>query len=352
MRATPSGDASHLSVLDGWRGVSIVLVLMTHLAPLGGKGNFAFGLIGMVLFLNLSGFLITSLLIRSDATVTDFLIRRFFRIVPLAWLYFAIVFCFQSESLQSWAAHFFFYANLPPPHIRLATDHMWSLCVEVQFYVGIALLFATLRQRGLLILPLLAVAFTVLRVVDGVPDSSVTWYRVDEILAGCTLALAYHGRLGSAGDRVMRWLGDTPQWALLALLVLSCAYVFGYAPGLGYLRPYLGALLIGATLANGRTSLTRLLQFRPLHYIAGISYALYVLHIGLVYTWLGSGDLPEKYGKRPLLLVALFVLAHVSTYYYERPLLAFGKRLSRRFGRAQTTPVERGAADMSPLKRP
>ena len=352
MNAMASRGTAHLSVLDGWRGVSIVLVLATHLAPLGGKGNFALGLMGMAIFLNLSGFLITSLLIRSDVTVTDFLIRRFFRIVPLAWLYFAIVFCFQSESLQSWLAHFFFYANLPPPQIRLATDHLWSLCVEMQFYVGIALLFATLRQRGLLMLPLLAVAFTALRVVDAMPDSSVTWYRVDEILAGCTLALAYHGRLGSVGDRVMRWLGDTPQWALLLLLVLSCAYVFGYAPAIGYLRPYLGALLIGATLANGGTSLSRLLQVRPLHYVASISYALYVIHIGLVYTWLGSGDLLEKYSKRPLLLAALFLLAHVSTYYYERPLLAFGKRLSRRFGRHGDASVGGGAAEMRSLKGP
>jgi peptidoglycan/LPS O-acetylase OafA/YrhL len=72
--------------LDGWRGISILCVLAAHLLPLGPKAwqlNATAGPMGMALFFTLSGFLITHFLL-NHAGVLDFLIRRFFRIVPLA----------------------------------------------------------------------------------------------------------------------------------------------------------------------------------------------------------------------------------------------------------------------------
>jgi len=75
--------------LDGWRGISILCVLAAHILPIGPKFmqlNSTFGPLGMALFFTLSGFLITNLLLRNPSVI-DFLIRRFFRIIPLAWLY-------------------------------------------------------------------------------------------------------------------------------------------------------------------------------------------------------------------------------------------------------------------------
>jgi peptidoglycan/LPS O-acetylase OafA/YrhL len=88
-------------VLDGWRGISILLVLATHLLPLGPKSwqlNFTFGPMGMALFFTLSGFLITNFLLQRPS-VTDFLIRRIARIVPLAWLCMAIALLWLRGSL-------------------------------------------------------------------------------------------------------------------------------------------------------------------------------------------------------------------------------------------------------------
>src|SRR5688572_19452949 len=85
-------SAQHLPVLDGWRGISILLVLAAHLLPVGPKVwqlNVATGVAGMVIFFVLSGFLITSILL-SGSALPDFLARRFFRIVPLAWAYLAV----------------------------------------------------------------------------------------------------------------------------------------------------------------------------------------------------------------------------------------------------------------------
>jgi peptidoglycan/LPS O-acetylase OafA/YrhL len=280
----------------------------------------------MALFFTLSGFLITSLLLR-DQNVPRFLIRRCARIVPLAWLYFAIALGLSDPAALVWPAHFLFYANFPPRQLQPLTLHLWSLCLEMQFYAGVALLVAVLRLRGLWLLPPLCLLFSALRAHYGIYASDISYYRVDEILAGCTLALVVHGNwAGALRDR----LAQLPQWPLLALLVLSCMPLGGW---LNYLRPYFAAILVGATILAPATRLSRGLDNRVLLYLALVSYALYVIHPMLAESWLGSGDIVEKYARRPLLLLVLFVLAHLSTNYVERWFIAFGRALADRFGR-------------------
>jgi peptidoglycan/LPS O-acetylase OafA/YrhL len=328
-------QSRHLAVLDGWRGLSILFVLAAHLLPLGPRTlqfNYSIGILGMVVFFNLSGFLITSFLLQ-DQRIGAFLIKRFCRVLPLAWLYLALALSMSAAPLSTWLSHFLFYTNFPPNDLLPMTEHLWSLCMEVQFYVGVALLVILFRARGLLLLPLLAVMFTVLRAANGVMASSVSYYRIDEILAGCALALAYHGRFGI---RFREWLTHIPQWWLMVLLVLSSMPQGGW---LNYLRPYLAALLIGATIVRPGTGLARLLGWRFFLFCAAISYALYVIHPILTFTWLASGTPVMKYVKRPLFLAVLFALAYVSTRYYESWFISLGRILARRVGPRPTGPL-------------
>ena len=60
-------STKRLDVLDGWRGLSILLVLLGHLFPLGPKAwqmNGAVAGTGMAIFFTLSGCLITSVLLK------------------------------------------------------------------------------------------------------------------------------------------------------------------------------------------------------------------------------------------------------------------------------------------------
>jgi peptidoglycan/LPS O-acetylase OafA/YrhL len=333
-------QSHHLAVLDGWRGLSILFVLAAHLLPLGPRMlqfNYSVGILGMVLFFNLSGFLITSFLLQ-DQRICAFLIKRLFRVLPLGWLYLALALSLSAAPLSTWLSQFLFYANIPPQDLPPLTEHLWSLCVEVQFYVGVALLVVVLKARGLLLLPLLAVMFTLLRASHGIMASSVTYYRIDEILAGCTLALAWHGRFSA---RFRGWLRHVPQWWLLVLLTLSSMPQGGW---LNYLRPYLAALLIGATIVQPGTGLTRLLKWRFLLFCAAISYALYVIHPILSFTWLASGTPIAKYAKRPLFFAVLFALAYVSTRYYESWFIALGRNWARRVGRQPAAPLATDAS--------
>jgi peptidoglycan/LPS O-acetylase OafA/YrhL len=321
-----NGVSSHLDVLDGWRGLSILAVLAAHLLPLGPQalqGNILAGVTGMALFFTLSGFLITRFLLE-HSSVVDFLIRRVFRIVPLAWLAILVTFPWFGADAGEYVANLLFVANLPPTQLIEPGSHFWSLCIEVQFYAGIALLFALLGRRGLLLIPVICVAVTVYRVATGARFGVVTAMRVDEILAGGVMALAYMGALG-AGAR--RWLGSVNTYVMLPVFLLSCHPIAG---PLNFLRPYCSALLIGSTLMSPTAGLDRVLKNKALAYVATISYALYVVHHFLIFTWMGSGDTMAKYLKRPLLFAVTFALAHVSTFYFEKRFIAYGKQLSRR----------------------
>ena len=324
----PSADVGRLAVLDGWRGVRILCVLASHLLPLGPstwKLNEMAGPMGMALFFTLSGFLITRFVL-DHSSITDFLIRRFFRIIPLAWLALAISLPLVDAASPDYWPNFLFYANLPPQHLVEITSHFWSLCVEMQFYIGIALVVGLFGKRGLYLLPLVCVGITFHRISAGALVDIVTWRRLDEILAGGVLAMVYSKKFGAVTTRVV---SGTNAYVLLLLLAVASHPESGF---INYMRPYLAAMLVGTTLFNPPPRMARLLQTRALKYIATISFALYVIHHLLMFSWLASGDKWVKYLKRPLLFAATFGLAHLSTFHFEQHWTNFGKRLSSRLG--------------------
>jgi peptidoglycan/LPS O-acetylase OafA/YrhL len=322
--AQKSTSMPRYPVLDGWRGISIFFILATHFLPLGLKSwqlNDLAGLMGMSIFFSLSGFLITSILLR-DISIKNFLIRRLLRIVPLAWLFLLFVLPLSAAAPKAYLPHYLFYGNLPPFYLNGLTAHFWSLGVEVQFYLGIALLVLLFKRRGLFLLPLLSLAITSLRIWHGQEVSIVTYYRVDEILVGCCLALAYNRRLGEWLPRILGWINP---FICLGLLMVSCHPASGW---MNYLRPYFAMLLVGSTLFQENFPLSRWLLNTKLAYIASISYALYVIHPLMGFGWLGDGDTLIKYAKRPLIFLLSFVFAHLSTFYYEKHWINWGKRLT------------------------
>jgi peptidoglycan/LPS O-acetylase OafA/YrhL len=319
-----ASDGNYFDVLDGWRGISILFVLAAHLLPLGPKFlrlNETAGPIGMALFFTLSGFLITNFLIHRP-NLYDFIIRRFFRIIPLAWLYLFIALPVLGVSLVQAPAYFFFYANLTSMDLVGGASHFWSLCVEMQFYVGIALLFFILKERGLYLAVLLCLLFTAFRIYDGVYINISTYYRIDEILVGVIVAMAYNNKLGNWLPKLFEKVNP---YYMMVLLVISCHPDSGF---MNYFRPYFAATLVASTLYNPPLKLSGFLNLQVLVYLASVSYALYVIHPLLAHTWLGSGELIEKYTKRPLLFVVLFFLAHTSTFYYEKYWISLAKKLT------------------------
>ncbi|MEP6784456.1 MAG: acyltransferase [Sphingomonadales bacterium] len=329
--SSPSGAKTsddRIAILDGWRALSILAVLAGHLLPLGPKSwelNGAVAASGMAIFFTLSGFLITRLLL-ADPRVPQFLIRRLFRIVPLAWVAMIVLAIATQADAATLLANLAFYANLPPAQLMHGGEHLWSLCVEVQFYMFAAIIVLVAGRRALFILPVMMVAVTSLRIAQGAEISIITWQRVDEILAGATLALLYHyGWLQRLSDKL-------PSMTVLALLPVV---IFSAHPASGafmYARPYVAAAAVGISIFSAPAFMRTIFVSRPAVYVAATSYALYVFHGMLSVTWLGSGDTLIKYSKRPFLIVLTFALAHLSTFRFEARMIALGKILARRVG--------------------
>jgi len=318
--------------LDGWRGIAIICVLLAHWFPLGPASwqlNSWAGVLGMSLFFALSGFLITNLLIKND-NIHSFLIRRLFRILPLAYLYLAIALPLMAAPREAYLANFLFYANWPPFFLGYKNEHFWSLCVEVEFYLSIALIVFFLRKRGLLLIPLLGFFFTGLRILNGKEVAIETLYRVDEILSGACLALIYNSQNNGWGTYLQNFLKKVNPYVLIVPLFISCHEASG---SFNYLRPYFAALLVGGTLYQNQNRLFSLLSQPLLKYIATISFALYIIHPIIAYGWLDPSYTDSKVFRytvqRPISVIILFILAHCSTFYYEKYWISWGKKISK-----------------------
>ena len=333
-RTTPTirVRVGRLPSLDGWRGVSILLVLAGHMIPLSPKWlnfNAMAAAAGLSIFFVLSGFLVVSMLIENESLYA-FFVRRFFRIVPLAWLVVLAMLLVEQPASDVWLANFFFYANFSEATLLEHGKQLWSLSVEVQFYVWIGVVVALFGRRGLFLIPVACVAVTIARVAYGMEFSILTWFRVDEILAGGSLALFIH--YSKFADTSLRWPRFAP-YVLMLLLLATCFHMFG---ALLYLRPYAAALLVYSTIKRRDDWLQNVLTGRVLRYFAKTSYAVYVIHPVTHAGWLGEGDVVVRYAKRILSFILTFLFAHISTNYYEKYWIALSHRLSSNVAGSQS----------------
>ena len=162
--------SGYIPTLDGWRAISIVLVLLHHSrvsVPLPLIGPFlamlsVYGGSGVWIFFAISGILICGRMLQEERkhgriSLRNFYIRRAFRILPPALLYLVTLAALSPflhvAKLELVSSMFFFrnyvLAGLPPAH--WFTAHFWSLAVEEHFYLllpGILVFFPEAARLG------------------------------------------------------------------------------------------------------------------------------------------------------------------------------------------------------------
>jgi peptidoglycan/LPS O-acetylase OafA/YrhL len=333
--------------------VAVALVIIHHsIKPPNSEcwAELPLGQVGVDLFFGLSGFLITTRLIGERAAsgridLARFYLRRSFRILPLAWVYLAVVsglavLGWLSISVAEVAGCLGFIRNYyPGGPSQWYTSHFWSLSLEEQFYLFFPLMLGWSGQRtARWLVPMLAVGSALARELGpwcntglglGLPPGAFfytrTHVRLDAIMWGCWVALLRHDH--------PRLLSKFPRWAGLAsaVLLLSTAWL----PGDGFwLRAALTPWMLATTAASSRDWLSAVLEWSPLRWLGRISFSLYVwqqlFFVEVVSrreaspTWLALLQSP------PLHLLALVLVATSSFYFIERPLTRLGQRLARR----------------------
>jgi len=194
-----------IAELDGLRGIAILTVLAVH-SYLGIVG----GWLGIDLFFVLSGYLITSALMR-DASLVRFYRRRLGRILPPLIATIAMAYAIAPGFRVEPAAYF--YANFVPPESLGSLGHTWYLSIEEQFYLAWPLAFLFFR-RGLTLAIVVCVAwgFHAWMAASGADLETIhrsTFSRIDAIAVGCALAL------------LRPTVGRGTGWAAFALVVAS-----------------------------------------------------------------------------------------------------------------------------------
>lgn len=364
--------------LDGLRAIAVLLVIVYHFWPTVLPG----GMIGVDIFFVISGFLITSLLLREGAlngriALGSFWVRRARRLLPAIALMILVLgpvslivggdiqvnlgrqllgaATFSSNWISIFAGNDYFAQTSP----ELFTN-FWSLAVEEQFYVLWPLLIVAsgllLGRRwrhfsAIMVLGILAsLGVAAFLLMNGTPISRI-YYGTDThlygLLLGALLAFArpwslYPPMGKKALYRVAQPFGLIAfarvmvSWLSLFALIPYAILVPESAPGaipwglfgasllaLGVIQGMLPDMLAGASEA-----LRRLLNFAPLRWVGERSYGLYLWHwpLAVVMHYVLGAD------RSPLVnvgvLVATFAIAEMSYRWIETPIRRRGFRES------------------------
>lgn len=355
----------HVPKLDSLRGAAILLVMVYH--AYGGSINYRrwsgltrfflylsrYGYTGVELFFVLSGFLITTILLKSKGRpdfYTHFYKRRALRILPA---YLAILIVIKAGMGVTWKyilACLLYIANMAGIVGARTSEYapLWSLAVEEQFYLVWPFCTRRLKQESLLKLVFaICIVMPLFRLLAASISKSIdihykTYFIADYLAYGAGIALSI--QLG-----IVHWQNIRNIYRALigigSLLVIGVLYM-GYEPTdsraqnlilrsmgvLPFVWLYSGLVLYAIYLhAQGDQKVSKLLAF-----FGYISYGLYLIHefIFNVYGKLVEHTALANIGGSRLGMNVRFLivgsasvfLAYLSRRFYEEHFLRLGRR--------------------------
>lgn len=318
-------------LLDGFRGVAVLCVVTAHsieykfelsrlVSIRFSKVSAPLAEMGVQLFFVISGYIITTLLMKEESrtgriSIHAFYIRRFFRILPPLFAYFAALFVlrwagaidFDPLIIRNSAL---FTCNTGLTRCPWWVTHTWSLAVEEQFYLVWPLVLGLLpssRRVGFLVF-VLALLFGVSLVVRYHWHNN--WISFSCIASGALYSLSPRLR------DLVRVRARYVSWLVVALL-------FGAGPILFFkpllvLTPFFITFILFS--ARELPVISRVLTSAPLQAVGLCSYSLYLWQ----QVFLGR---PTRYLEMPP-LAALPVVVALSYFFIEKPCARLGHRLS------------------------
>jgi len=353
--------------LNGLRAISIVMVVGSHLQSkpsihdskfLRGIGYFIFnGGLGVNIFLVISGFLITKLLIdeltqTGTVSLRKFYLRRVIRIFPAYYFLLSVYFLLQLAgyfhiNLLAWISVLtftkqFFINN------TAELDHLWSLSVEEVFYLIWPFSFINFKRRSIQISVYIILLVAVIRIITTnfpAPSLSLTIFaRADALLIGSLIAIYY--------KQITQWV-LARQWMIYLVVPVLLVSIFTYTyffsrlsnsvgnEQVNYLLlrvayGFLGSeglvtnLLIGFIVVfsiNVRNSWFWLLNTSIMNHLGKLSYSIYL------WQQLFTAD-REVLNKMPIvvLLGIIYLIAYLSYEFIEKPFMSLKRKYNLEAG--------------------
>ena len=280
--------------IDGLRFIAISLVLLEHFAKILGNSIFA-GFYGVDLFFCISGFLITTILIKPNKNsfkhnYRNFIGRRIIRIFPIYYLTIGLLCLFQPRIVQGYLPYLltytFNYAVIIHGIPSFAIWHLWSLSVEEQFYLLWPFITITLKNK-------LDILFGIVLLIIVVSYSQLCFNMIPSISAYNYYSLL--SRMGSLGlgalgviayrkELLPQKLFKSTIFEYFMLLFLCVTLISSFSLKMFFLGICSIYFILKAAYFNfSINSINRFLTNRFIVYIGTISYGIYIYHLPIDY---------------------------------------------------------------------
>ena len=350
-----------IPTLDGWRAVAIIAVILSHSRHLIEPGGtfpaatldaiLAWFRLGVDLFFAISGFLITTLIVREQQasggfSLRQFYTRRVFRILPLVLTYLlilAIAKVWIPAIAQPWefgstlllCRNYFMHRSG-----GVATNHFWSLSIEEHFYLLWPIILGIWgARRGMVAAVIGAIVVAAWRALDartglfrglvGVDPGALfrTDTRCDALLWGAVAGLV----APRMRDLAARWSGVPWSPLLLAVLV---AWIHWDLPVLSSALAVAFPLIVLSTTLRPECATSHLLETGPLRWIGQRSYSMYIWQT--LFLQVDQISFSRKAGASPIGAVARYAIdlalialtSELTHRVIEKPAQKYGKRLA------------------------
>jgi peptidoglycan/LPS O-acetylase OafA/YrhL len=349
--------SAYLPTLDGWRALSIGLVIIHHsqiqlTVPIIGpllQSIARVGEVGVEIFFAISGLLICSRLLEEESragqiSVKGFYVRRFFRILPAAIFYLLVLVILAAMRVipvfpRDWFGALFFFRNYAmlfeylhhsPLPLHWYTGHFWSLSMEEHFYLVLPAVLVAFKRTRRWVLAGMAISVALWRMVltyvihRDYQFNFRTDTHVDALLIPAMIALALFPLTRNQTAR--RYI---PVWSFPVFLMMELLLLTARVPCFFTLQAVVLALLILSTVLHPNSIQGRVLESKPLRWIGWISYSLYLwqqLFFGV--NFVGSPPGLALLRKPPINLIALLVCATFSYYAIEKPFIRLGHKFA------------------------
>lgn len=346
----------YLPTLDGWRAISILLVIWYH-GALFHFGEFStnfdplffyrfyIGHFGVKIFFAISGFLICNRILYEfknygEFNIRDFYIKRFFRIIPP--YYFFIIFMFILNFISPFGfnlkelLHSILFTRIYlTEEMSWYSGHFWSLGVEEHFYIILSILFFIFKRDktifSLIVWVVIIVAWNMISFrLMHIPE--VFWWKnhlfvfsqMHYMIYGCIFAYFYQ-----SGFRFGKWAHNIQP----IFLILFIPAIYFFYPLKNFILPIYISFMIYLTATYENKVSHFLLENVAAKFIGKISYSLYLWQqLVLINREESRIDILGGLQDFPINLIAIFIAAYASHKLIEIPFIKMGRRkISHKF---------------------
>ena len=350
--------------LDALRAFAIFSVMLVHWLPENHPIQFTFvGNMGLKMFFVLSGFLITTILVKNKAKISQgvssktryfkqFYIRRTLRIFPVYYVTLALIYWLDVFPVrESWEWHATYMSNwflLYKGGWYGWTSHFWTLSVEEQFYLIWPVVILLIPQKHFLKMIWLfivgSILFKIACYLNNVP-------LIEVLTPSCFDAFAMGGllayqKLNWKEDKFARQYNLRHPVFIGGLLAYGLLLLINYRSNEGWLgsgnvfwesfHSIVGStifIFIIAKAAKGFSGIgKKILENKALIYLGKISYASYIFHefmpqlLQWVEVKIGFPSFVNVYARFAELFILTILLASLSWFVVEKPFLSLKRK--------------------------